>query len=146
MREIKISMVYEAFFCHFKLIGILLIAIALNACSPNQDLKNEIVVYGSNVIARIKTCGNTSHKGYHTTLKGAAWFENRLIVNVEEGYLCGGATFANPEYSVTGNRLQLSWNWKHGEALTACVCDHDVRFEISNLPFGDYKIELQRRE
>ena len=123
--------------CVVAALSLLLIA----ACSSEQ------VASGPNIVARWKTCKDpTGGPTNRTVLESIRWAEGTLIVNVKDNDSCGGTRIANLRYMVSGDRVQLSWTWELGpeKALTACACDHSIRFELSNLPRGDYQVQLAR--
>ncbi len=126
---------------HVRSIVVALSAIVLATCSREQ------VVSGSNVLAKWKPCeGSTGAPRNHTALESSTWAEGKLIINVKDNDYCGGTRIANPGYTLSGNLVQLSWSWELGpeKAVTACACDHAIRFELANLPAGDYQVQLSR--
>lgn len=116
-------------------------AILLIACSSEQ------IASGPNVVARWQTCrDSTGGLTNHTAIENFGWTEGKLIINVKDNDYCGGTRVASPRFTVSGDRLQLSWTWELGpeKSVTACACDHAIRFELSNVPAGDYKVQLAR--
>jgi hypothetical protein len=69
--------------------------------------------------------------------------ENTLVI---EGYVkeaCDGATFTG-EYSVTEDRLILTYKVNIGEVVTPCLCTHKIIYKISGLERQNYSISLRR--
>ena len=126
-----------------RVIALSLSATVLAACS------SEHAVSGPNVVARWKACSNSAdglRNSGRTRLENFSWMERKLIVNVKDNDYCSGTRIGSPRYTVSGNLVQLSWGWELGpdKAVTACTCDFSVRFELENLPRGDYQIQLAR--
>lgn len=108
---------------------------------------SEQVVSGPNVVARWKPCReSTGGPTNRTVLEHSVWSDGKLIVDVKDNDYCGGTVLADPGYTVAGDTVQLRWTWKLGpeKAVTACACDHTIRFELSNLTSPDYKVPLVR--
>lgn len=122
------------------------IVVALSAtlfvsCSSDQ------VASGPNVEARWKACSDsTGAPANRTVLENVVWVDGKLVINVKDNDYCGGTRVSNPGYTISGNRVQLRWTWEVGpqKAVTACACDHAIRFELSNIPAGDYQVQLTR--
>ena len=104
---------------------------------------------GPNVVARWKACGDTSsglrNRG-RTILQDHAWDGRTLVVNVVDNDYCGGTRIADPSYKVSGKLVELNWTWRHipDGGIAACYCDFKVRFEVSGLAPGDYRVQLGR--
>ena len=124
-------------------IAVSLSTVLLASCS------SERVASGPDVIAKWKACTESTEglkNAGRTALEGSSWAEGKLIVNIKDNEYCGGTRIANPRYTVNGKLVQLSWQWELGpdKAVTACTCDFSVRFELTNVPAGDYQIQLAR--
>ena len=120
----------------FLALGVALLA----ACSSDH------VVSGTDVVAKWKACSGSTdglRNAGRTTLENSNWSEGKLIVNVKDNDYCGGTRITNPRYALDGKIVQLSWGWElgPGKAVTACTCDLSVRFELANLPPGEYQID-----
>lgn len=110
---------------------------------------SEHTVSGPNAVARWKACSDSAdglRNSGRTSLENFSWMEGKLVVDVKDNEYCGGTRIANPRYTVSGNLVRLSWGWElgPGKAVTACTCDFSVRFELANLPAGDYQVQLAR--
>lgn len=131
------------FDARMRMVVLALGATLLAACS------SEHVVSGPDVVAKWKTCSESTdglRNAGRTSLDNSSWADGKLVVNVKDNDNCGGTRIANPRYTANGKIVRLSWGWELGpdKAVTACTCDFSVRFELANLPPGDYQIELAR--
>jgi hypothetical protein len=128
---------------HVRAAAVALSTILLASCSPEQ------VVSGPNVVARWKACSESTdglrNRG-RTVLENHSWAERTLTVNVTDNDYCSGTRITNPAYVISGKLVQLSWGWERApeKAITACTCDFAVRFELRDVPAGDYQVQLAR--
>ncbi len=70
--------------------------------------------------------------------------ENTLEVKTQVMSYCGGATISTPSFSLNNDKLTLKYQEKIGEAITLCVCPHQLTYTINNLPKKEYKIVVNK--
>lgn len=126
----------------FAVAGLLLVS-----CSAKQE-----VVEATNIVVRWSTCNESSAVSTnHTVLEKSAWADDKLLVDVRDNDYCGGTAVSNLGYAIDGDSLRIRWSWAPRKTsggapapLTACKCDHALRFELSNIPRREFNIGLVR--
>lgn len=121
--------------------------VLLASCSAKQE-----VAEATNIVARWSTCSESAGGSTnHTALEKSAWVNDKLIVDVKDNDYCGGTAVSNLGYAVDGSSLKIRWTWTPKQTsggapapLTACRCDHAIRFELSNIPRREFNIGLVR--
>ncbi len=133
--------------------AILIIALAtfLVSCNPRQEVVASVAA-GPDITARWRACpGSTGGPTNQTVLEKSGWTDGKLMIDVRDNDNCGGTVVSDLGYTVDGETVRLHWTWKPKQGpggvpspLTACACDHAIRFELSNIPVRDYNIVLAR--
>lgn len=77
-------------------------------------------------------------------LKGTAWVQGRLQVQVTDNHICFGPILSRARFAVNDKHIDLRWDWQPGETVSACYCDHHIQFELPNVPPGQYEVTLHR--
>lgn len=121
--------------------------VSLVSCSANEQ-----VVKATDIVARWTSCSESAGGSTNqTSLEKSAWGDGILVVAVKDNDYCGGTEVSNLGYTVEGNNLKIRWTWSPKKTsggapvpLTACRCDHDLRFELSNIPRRELNVELVR--
>ncbi len=119
----------------------------LASCGASQE-----VAEATNIVARWSTCDKSAGGSTNNTvLEKSAWADNKLVIDVKDNDYCGGTVVSNLGYAVDGNNLNIRWAWTPKQSpggapapLTACKCDHVLRFELSNIPRREFNIGLLR--
>ena len=104
----------------------------------------ESVESGSSISFSKQTCEKPNNRSSGPVLGTSSWANNKFVVNVQDNHYCGGSKITEPSYARAGEILELRWKWQTGDLVTKCMCDHNIRFELSNLPVREYKVRLRR--
>lgn len=114
--------------------------------APACSEKSASVESGQDIKVSKETCTNRSQRSGGPQLGASSWVNGKFIVTAMDNHYCGGSQVAEPSYVRAGDVLELQWRWQTGNQVTACMCDHTIHFEISNLPVLEYRIRLDRKE
>ena len=73
-------------------------------------------------------------------------WENETTLRVN-GFLktyCGGAEISG-DYALRGNNITLFYTVSTPGPVTSCLCTRGVRYRLTGLPYGDYRVVMEGR-
>ena len=80
---------------------IAVVATFLVSCKPKQEVVETIVAAGPDIVARWKTCrDSTGGPTNQTILENSGWADGKLMVDVKDNDYCGGTVVSDLRYTL----------------------------------------------